>query len=67
MRKRYDHIFREINAANSGGWAVYLIPLVYVAICWKWLWRLFIVLSLVPSTEFPALSRETSDACAEPA
>lgn len=65
--KRYAYIYREVNVANSGGWVVYLLPLVYVAACWKWLKRLCTVISLVPSTEFPALSRDSSDACAEPA
>jgi hypothetical protein len=67
MRKRYEHIFREINLANCGGWMIYLIPIVYVAICWEWLRRLYVKLSVVPSTDFAALSRGVDEACAEPA
>jgi hypothetical protein len=64
---RYQHLFREINVANSGGWFVYLVPLVYMAVCWKWLRRFWKVISLVPSAEYPTLSRETSEVFAEPA
>lgn len=66
IRKRYEHIFREVNVVNSGGWFIYLIPIVYVAICWEWLRRLSIVLSLVPSTEFPAFSSDEDGAFPEP-
>jgi hypothetical protein len=67
MRRRYAHIFREINVANSGGWMIYLIPVVYVAICWEWLRRLSIKLSLVPSKEFQTLSRDIGEVYVEPA
>lgn len=67
LRKRYEHLFREITILNCGGWFIYLIPIAFAATCWEWLRRTIVKLSFVPSAEFPSLSRGFDDTCAEPA
>jgi hypothetical protein len=67
LRKRFEHIFRDVTILNGGGWFVYLVPIALVGICWEWLRRLIVRLCVVPFHDFPALSRGMDEASAEPA
>ncbi|HSH37229.1 MAG TPA: hypothetical protein VK993_00465 [Chthoniobacterales bacterium] len=64
LRKRYEHVFREINLINVGGWFVYLVPIVAAAVCWGALRRLFLLISVVPDTDVHTFTSTDVERCA---
>lgn len=67
LRKKFEHIFRDVTILNGGGWFVYVVPIALLGICWEWLRRVMVKLCVVPFQDFPALSRGIDETCAEPA
>ena len=66
LRHRYEYVFGKITMINSGAWFIYIIPIAVYVVFWKTLCKLVSRLSVVSGEDFPELSGQIVDACAEP-